>query len=113
MKIWFENNKLENSLADDRQRVRAFGLDNAKKIKLRLDALLAAESLADFAPMTPPERCHELEGKLQGIFSFDVKQPYRLLFRPKVCANPRPVDLKEFWKSITEIEIIEVRDTHG
>jgi proteic killer suppression protein len=113
MKIWFSNNKLEKILCDDRQMVREFGADNAKKIKLRLQALLAAESLADFEPGTPPERCHELEGALVGTFSFDVKHPFRLLFKPTKCASPRPADRREFWKSISEIEIIDVRDTHG
>jgi len=29
-----------------------------------------------------PERCHELSGADKGTFSMDVKQPYRLLFKP-------------------------------
>lgn len=113
MKIWFRNRKLEQDLNDYSQTVRAYGSENAKKIRLRLQALLAAESLADFPPGTPPERCHELLGDLAGTFSIDLKQPYRLLFIPKICADPRPADRKTFWSSVTEIEITEVRDTHG
>lgn len=112
MKIWFQNSKLEKDLGDHRQTIRTYGAENAKKIQLRLQALLAAESLADFPPGTPPERCHELVGALAGTFSIDLKQPYRLLFTPKICAHPRPADRKDFWLSITEIEITDVRDTH-
>lgn len=113
MEIWFSNKGLRDDLVDDTRRVRKFGAPNAKKLLLRLLALKAAETLADFEPGTPPERCHELKGDMAGTFSIDVKQPFRLLFRPKVHADPRPPDLKAYWKSITEIEIIDVRDTHG
>ena len=38
--------------------------------------------LVDFwPPNSGPERCHELKGDLAGVFSIDLKQPYRLLFR--------------------------------
>ena len=113
MKISFANNKLEKDLGDYRQTVRAYGTANADKIHLRLQGLLAAESLADFVPGTPPERCHELTGTSAGVFSIDIKQPYRLLFVPMVLADPRPDDLKAFWMTIKEVEIREIKDTHG
>ena len=86
----------------------------AKKFTLRLTALEAADSLADFwPPKSGPERCHELTGKLAGTFSIDVKQPYRLLFRP-VEESPPPdrSDEQARWKCIKAIEIVAIENTH-
>lgn len=87
----------------------------AKKLTLRLDALRAAGSLADFwPPNSGPERCHELKGDLAGVFSINLKQPYRLLFTP--IEARRPVDRsdeQQRWKAITEIDIVAIEDTHG
>jgi len=87
----------------------------AKKLRLRLDALKAAESLADlWPPKSGPERCHELKGELSGTFSIDVKQPYRLLFRPLEAEVQKDrSDEHKRWKSITAIELIRIEDTHG
>ena len=86
----------------------------AKKIQLRVAALKAAVSLADFwPPKSGPERCHELKGDLAGIFSIDVKQPYRLLFKPFEAEAPTDrVDEQQRWKNITAIELLEIKDTH-
>ena len=87
----------------------------AKKLKLRFDALRAAESLADFwPPKSGPERCHELQGESKGVFSIDVKQPYRLLFLPTDAPPPSDrSDEHERWKSIKAVELLAVEDTHG
>jgi plasmid maintenance system killer protein len=87
----------------------------AKKISLRLAALRAAESLADFwPPKSGPERCHELKGDRAGIFSIDLKQPYRMLFRPSKSTPTMdgPDELRR-WRSIAAIEILAIEDTHG
>src|SRR4051812_40053813 len=64
---------LRASLEDDAVCKRKFGAAMAKKLKLRFDALRAAESLADFwPPKSGPERCHELLGESKGVFSIDV-----------------------------------------
>jgi hypothetical protein len=54
-------------------------------------------------------------GKLAGIFSIDVKQPYRLLFRPGDAMSKRDpkIDEQQWWKTITTIEIMSIEDTHG
>ena len=115
MEIHVSNNRLRASLADDATRMRRYGRAMSKKLGLRLAALRAAESLADFwPPESGPERCHELKGALSGLFSVDLKQPYRLLFRPTE-AN-RPVDRsdeQQHWKSITAVEIVRIDNTHG
>jgi plasmid maintenance system killer protein len=107
--------KLKEALEDDRLCRRWYGAEMAKKIRLRMDALYAADSLADlWPPGMGPERCHELKGDMAGLFSVDLKHPYRLLFKPIDLPAALPVsDEKERWKSITAIEIVEIKDTHG
>jgi plasmid maintenance system killer protein len=87
----------------------------AKKIRLQMAAIQAAESLADFwPPSSGPERCHELIGNLAGTFSIDLKQPYRLLFEPIDPADVvRPSDERERWWTIKAIRIKGIEDTHG
>jgi proteic killer suppression protein len=92
----------------------------ARKLRLRLDALEAAESLADFwPPYSGPERCHELEGNRVGVYSMDVRQPYRLLFRatdesgyPPDPTSKDKADGKQLWLAIRAITLISVEDTH-
>ena len=86
----------------------------AKKIRLRMDALRAAKCLFDFWPSSSkPERVHELSGDLEGVFSIDLKQPYRVLFRPKELPTERPVKLEDLWKKIDSVVILRIEDTHG
>ncbi|MGO9168836.1 MAG: hypothetical protein ACLP56_18370 [Candidatus Sulfotelmatobacter sp.] len=87
----------------------------AKKLALRLAALRAAESLADFwPPKSGPERCHELIGDRKGTFSVDLKQPYRLLFEPDITTPQLDLsDEQARWKSVTAIHILAIEDTHG
>lgn len=59
---------------------RHFG-DSGEKIAQRLNELRAADTLADISCF-PPARCHELTGDRKGVFSVDLKHPFRLLFRP-------------------------------
>jgi proteic killer suppression protein len=129
MQIRISDRKLKRELEDDTECRRRYGVAMAKKIKLRMDALCAAESLADFwPPFSGPERCHELQGQLAGTFSIDVKQPYRLLFREDELgmeAEPnagtqaeqgnstKGKDERQRWLGIRSIEIKGIKDTHG
>ena len=115
MEIHVGNNRLRASLADEAARTRRYGRPMSKKLGLRLSALRAAESLADFwPPSSGPERCHELKGDLAGLFSIDLKHPYRLLFRPVGPAVPADrSDEQQRWKTITAVDIVAIEDTHG
>lgn len=114
MELHARNKKLRAALDSDEECNRRFGTDMTKKLRLRVTELQAAESLADFwPPKSGPERCHELKGDRAGIFSMDVKQPYRLLFRPVVADEHEDrSDEGLRWKSITEIELLSIEDTH-
>ena len=113
------DNKLKRSLEHSRECHRRYGEPMGKKLRLRLDALAAAESLGDFwPPHSGPERCHELKGSLAGTYSMDVKQPYRLLFKqvedPSLPAVPNfnDMDGKDRWTAIRTIILVSVEDTH-
>jgi plasmid maintenance system killer protein len=114
MHIEIPNNKLKRTIEDDEERKKHFGMEMAKKIKLRMASLVAAESLADFLPpYFGPERCHELKGNLEGTFSIDLKHPYRLLFQPiNADTQAKTSSVQEYWQSITSIEITGIKDTH-
>lgn len=114
MQVVIKDKKLKTSLEDRAMCQKQYGKEMAKKIMLRMAALSAAESLADFwPPMSGPERCHVLMGDLEGLFSVDVKHPYRLLFRPTDAPADAQADEKERWQSIKSIEILGIKDTHG
>jgi proteic killer suppression protein len=115
MQVYISNKKLKRTIEDDAERTKRFGAEMAKKIKLRVGALVAAESLAVFWPSgSGPERCHELKGELAGTFSMDLKHPYRLLFWPvDVPKEPEATDEKQRWQAINAVEIISIEDTHG
>src|SRR5262245_23647147 len=115
MEIHVSNKKLREDLEEEGARKRRYGTDMAKKLALRLNALQAADTLADFwPPKSGPERCHELKGDLAGTFSVDLKHPYRLLFRPLEVRPPEDrSDELARWKDITAIDILAIEDTHG
>lgn len=93
---------------------RHFGKVMAKYLRIRVDALAAAATLHDFwPPKSKPERVHELQADLAGLFSVDVKQPHRLLFRPLNEPPELPSNMEERWKLIKSIEIVRIEDTHG
>ena len=115
MEIFAKDNKLKAALENEAICKKRFGAPMSRKLTARLAVLQAAESLAAFwPPNSGPERCHELKGDLAGTFSIDLKQPYRLLFRPieETPAKDRSNE-QERWCSITAIEVLGIEDTHG
>jgi len=114
MEIFASDGKLRRALEDEKARQKLLGTNMAKKFALRLTALEAADSLADFwPPKSGPERCHELVGEMAGTFSIDLNQPFRLLFRPvEFSLPPDRSDELARWKCIKAIEIVAIKDTH-
>ena len=60
----------------------------------------------------PPARCHALTGNRSGQLSVDLEHPYRLLFIPAHDPVPTRADGGLDWRLVTEIEILEIVDTH-
>jgi proteic killer suppression protein len=111
--INFKNRKMEKLFNEGKMLEKEHGTKRARKIRVRLAALRAAESLMDFwPPKSPPERCHELRGHGINKFSMDLDHPYRLIF----ISDNDPVPLKKDggldWSRITAIKILGVENTH-
>jgi plasmid maintenance system killer protein len=115
VEIFSRDKALKAALESEASCRRHYGAEMCKKIQLRLAALSAAGSLADFWPSrSGPERCHELKGPDAGTFSIDVKQPYRLLFKPVESEEPLDRSNEQArWSGIKAVELLEIRDTHG
>lgn len=111
MIIYFNTKKLQKACGSEKGRCNAFSHKMASKLKQRLSELRAADCLAHISKLPPP-RCHQLKGKKKGVYSVDLEQPYRLLFIPanedEILKEDGGFDLNK----ITEIEIIDIKDTH-
>ena len=117
MNIYYKTKKLEQLCNNYDALVRRYGERQAKKIRIRLNALRSAKSLHDFSPPErTPERCHELlQGRKKGDpikISMDLVHPYRLIFTPDHNPVPCKVDGGLDWGGVTDIEIWGVEDTH-
>lgn len=111
MEIYFKTRRLEKICNNEKETIKAFGPKMAIKLQQRLLELGAAKSLNDISRL-PPARCHQLSGKRKNQFSVDLDHPFRLLFIPANETVPTLPDGGLDVNNITEIEIIEVTDTH-
>ncbi|HBE01803.1 MAG: hypothetical protein A2096_14415 [Spirochaetes bacterium GWF1_41_5] len=111
MEISFRTIKLEKIFNDYKKLVQEYGLENAKKISLRMAVLQNALCLNDI-PKLPPDRCHELSGERKGEFAVDIKQPRRLIFKPAHEPIPYQEDGSIDLRKITKVQIIEVGGYH-
>ncbi|ESU34097.1 hypothetical protein G3A_02845 [Bacillus sp. 17376] len=112
MDIYYTSNKLAKICNDQSLMDRKWGVDNAKKIRRRLNELAAANHLAEI-PHTPPPRRHQLTGKKAGQFAVDIQQPQRIIFEPDHDPVPLSEDGGMDLTKITSIIILEVEDYHG
>lgn len=82
-----------------------------RKLQQRLMELKAAPCLSDISRVPPP-RCHPLSGDRDGQLSVDLEHPLRLLFIPANDPIPLTQDGGLDWTKVSEIEIVEITDTH-
>ncbi len=114
MVITFASGKLQKQLNEGKTLIKVHGPRRAKKLMVVMASLRAAPNLGVLAPpYSPPNRCHELTGKLKGVLSVDLDHPYRLLFKPVNDPMPMKDEGGLDWSKVTEIEIQGVKDTHG
>ena len=105
MELTYKNEKLHNICENskyNKELVKKYGIEVAKKLPQRIKELKAFNSLND-VPTNPPFRRHKLTGDRNGQFAVNVTGQYRLIFMQKKN-NIIIEDLKE----IKEIEIMEV-----
>lgn len=110
MNISFKSKKLQDICNSDKELGKKYGKVCARKIRARLDDLLAAPNLEVFRNL--PGRCHELKGDRKGQLSLDLEHPLRLIFEP----DGDNVQMKEDggldWSSVKATVILGVEDTH-
>jgi hypothetical protein len=110
MNIYFKTMKLRKQCSEERHMHKTYGPRMCELLRRRLMELGAADTLADIM-LLPQPRCHELTNR-NGVFSVDLEYPRRLLF---IAANepvPRKKDSGIDLQRVTEIEVIDVEDTH-
>lgn len=110
MTITFISRKLQRECSESRAMVKAFGTAMSKKLKQRLMELAAADFLSDISHL-PPARCHAL-ANTSSMFSVDLVQPYRLLFRPADEPIPLKADGGIDLGCVRAILIMGILDAH-
>ncbi len=111
MDILFDTTNLAKTYSGSQERVREFGPERAKRLRIRLDQMRAASNLLDFKAVHP--RCHPLTGNRAGQWSADLDGPYRLIF--EIADDPIPVDAHDNINlaEVKKVRIIEIADTHA
>jgi proteic killer suppression protein len=112
MKIIFSSRKLAKICSSEKESIRTWGKDNARRVHVRLAQLQAAETLADVIAL-PFGRCHALKGDRKGQFSVDVRHPFRLIFEPAHDPVPTKDDGGLDPAKITRVRVLSVEDYHG
>ncbi len=110
MEVLFESQRLLESIRNDRQRTKRYGRDAAKKVDLRLQQLLAAETLEDMRNL--PGRCHELTADWAGHLALDLVQPYRLIIRPTDVSPPQRDAGGLDWSGVDSVTVVDIVDYH-
>lgn len=110
MEITFKNKKFQKICNSEKELIKAYGKNCARKISLRLDDLQAAANLEAFKML--PGRCHELKGDKKGQLSLDLEHPLRLIFEPANEEIVKKEDGSIDWKLVKTVKIIDVEDTH-
>ncbi|MUL37869.1 type II toxin-antitoxin system RelE/ParE family toxin [Gloeocapsopsis dulcis] len=111
MDIVFKDKKFEKECNNQRLLEKNYGQKRAKRIRRRLDDLLAADTLEDMTNI--PGRCHELGENRWGQIALDLDHPYRLIFEPANEPIPTKLDGGIDRTKITAVRILGVEDYHG
>jgi toxin HigB-1 len=111
MRVTFTSGRLAKDCSSDSLRQRRFGAERARKIKLRLDQMRAAASVAELMTL-PGTRCHQLRADRDEQFSVDLDGPYRLIFQVAMDVVPRRQDGGIDIDAVDAVVVIEIADTH-
>jgi proteic killer suppression protein len=111
MEINFKSVKLAKVFNQERLLKKECGEENGRIIMRRMSVLKAAVNLSQISHLKP-ERMHELKGSRKREFAVELKQPYRLVFRPNHDPIPMKADGGIDLEHVTSITIIGVEDYH-
>ncbi len=110
MDILFGSRSLEQLCHDDKLATRRHGAPSARKLRARLDDLLAAASL-DYASKLPG-RFHALTADRKGQFAFHLHGGCRLVIEPANEPLPRRNDGSLDLQRITAARVVDIGDYH-
>ncbi len=111
VEISFSSARLRRDCASDHERRRRFGAERARKLKLRLDQMEAAASIAELMKL-PGARCHQLSANRDEQFSVDLDGPYRLIFEVDVEPVPRRCHGRINLELVDAVIVTDVIDPH-
>jgi toxin HigB-1 len=109
LEVFFSDHRFGQVFESDKELRKKYGPERAKKLRIRINALRAADTLEDLRHA--PGRCHELTGNLAGLITLDLDGPYRLGFRPAEESDPRPGGGLD-WTKVTSVIVTDVFDPH-
>ena len=95
---------------DDKLATRTLGAASARKLRARLDDLIAAANL-DYARKLPG-RFHPLSGDRAGQFALDLQGGCRLVVSPANVPLPSRPDGSLDLSKVTTINVVYVGDYH-
>jgi len=110
MNLSYKNNKLEQSLTEDKNIIKSYG-GLSKKIKLRIEQLNAADDLSIVAKI-PVLRLHPYKGDRLGEWSIDIQENWRICFEIDQEPIPTLDDGGVNLNKVTTIKILSLEDPH-
>ena len=110
MQIVFASDRDKKIFESKSELTRRFGVDSAKKVKIRLDDLDAAVNLDDLR--NAPGKWEELTGDRARQFSARLAGGLRLIVKPMLQPPPQRPGGGIDWRAIDGITVIEVVDYH-
>lgn len=110
MNLTFSEKTLKKVANNDRKLDYEFGTLRGRLIKLRLDAMRAADNLEELRHV--PGNFHELTGNRKGQWACSLDQPYRLIFEPHEDPIPTDDDGKYIWLDIKGVDVTEIVNYH-
>lgn len=105
MQLTYKTDKLQKLCENpkyNKELVKKYGIEVAKKLPLRIKELKAFDNLND-VPTCLPYRRHKLKGDLKDNFAINITNQYRLIFK-----NKDNNIIIEDLRNIKDIEILEV-----
>lgn len=110
MDILFASKKLEQLCHDEKVGTRTLGAPSARKLRTRLDDLIAAANLDYMRKL--PGRFHGLSKERAGQFALDLHGGCRLVLEPASSPLPKRSDGTLDLTKVTTIRVVEVGDYH-
>jgi len=109
MEVYYESAR-DEKLFNSEKRIRKTWPNLAEKIKNRIAALRAAETLNDVSTL-PPLRCHLLTGDKTGCFAVNIDEKYRLVFKPLEYDEAPSGGIDK--KTVKKITVLGVTNYHA